>query len=54
VCGEITTTAQLCPSFFKVTKIENASWLEKIKASVSRLMVGRPATQTPAISKEAA
>jgi indolepyruvate ferredoxin oxidoreductase alpha subunit len=41
VCGEITTAAQLCPSFFKVTKIENASWLEKIKAGISRLMIGR-------------
>ena len=39
VCGEITTAAQLCPSFFKVTKIENPGWLEKIKASVTRLLV---------------
>jgi indolepyruvate ferredoxin oxidoreductase alpha subunit len=33
--------AQLCPSFYKVTKVENASWLEKIKAGISRLMIGR-------------
>jgi indolepyruvate ferredoxin oxidoreductase alpha subunit len=39
VCGEITTAAQLCPSFFKVTKIENPGWLEKIKAGVTRLLV---------------
>jgi indolepyruvate ferredoxin oxidoreductase alpha subunit len=54
VCGEVTTAAQLCPSFFKGTKIENANWLEKIKASVSRLIVGRPAVRTPVTSKEAA
>ncbi len=54
VCGEITTAAQLCPSFFKVTKIENASWLEKIKASVSRLMIGSSAARVPVTSKEAA
>jgi indolepyruvate ferredoxin oxidoreductase alpha subunit len=40
VCGEITTAAQLCPSFFKVTKVENAGWLDKLKASVSRLLTG--------------
>jgi indolepyruvate ferredoxin oxidoreductase alpha subunit len=40
VCGEITTAAQLCPSFFKVTKIENPGWLERLKASFTRMFVG--------------
>jgi indolepyruvate ferredoxin oxidoreductase alpha subunit len=39
VCGEITTAAQLCPSFFKVTKIENSRWTEKVREVVSRLLV---------------
>lgn len=51
VCGEITTAAQLCPSFFKVTKIENTSWLDKIKAGVTRLMTGDE-TRDPAQAKE--
>jgi indolepyruvate ferredoxin oxidoreductase alpha subunit len=42
VCGEITTAAQLCPSFFKVTKIENPGWFDRIKASVTRMLVGSP------------
>ncbi len=39
VCGEITTAAQLCPSFFKVTKIENGGWLEGLREWFSRLLV---------------
>lgn len=39
VCGEITTAAQLCPSFFKVTRIENSTWLEKLREGISRLFV---------------
>lgn len=48
VCGEITTAAQLCPSFFKVTKVENAGWLEKIKAAVLRRVTGQ-AGRSPAV-----
>ena len=30
VCGEVTQMAKLCPSFIKVTKIQNPSLIEKI------------------------
>ena len=52
VCGEITTAAQLCPSFFKVTKVENPGWLGKIKAGVTRLLVSG-ADQSATRTKEA-
>lgn len=43
VCGEITQAAQLCPSFFKVTKIENPTWHEKLREGVSRWFVAAKA-----------
>lgn len=39
VCGEIATAAQLCPSFFKVTKVENASWRERAADALARLFL---------------
>jgi indolepyruvate ferredoxin oxidoreductase alpha subunit len=54
VCGEITTAAQLCPSFFKVTKIENPGWLTQIKTGITRLLVGNAAKNNTGRTKEAA
>jgi indolepyruvate ferredoxin oxidoreductase alpha subunit len=39
VCGEITTAAKLCPSFFKVTRVENPGWMERIRDTASRLLI---------------
>ncbi len=39
VCGEISTAAQLCPSFYKVTKIENAGLLERWREAISRWLI---------------
>ena len=50
VCGEITTAAQLCPSFFKVTRIENPGWVEKLRETVSRLLVRAKALKSTADS----
>jgi indolepyruvate ferredoxin oxidoreductase alpha subunit len=30
VCGEVAQMAKLCPSFIRVTKIENPSFIEKL------------------------
>jgi indolepyruvate ferredoxin oxidoreductase alpha subunit len=48
VCGEITTAAQLCPSFFKVTRIENPGWIEKLREAISRLFVRAKAAPSAA------
>ncbi|MCG2633490.1 MAG: indolepyruvate ferredoxin oxidoreductase subunit alpha [Gammaproteobacteria bacterium] len=39
VCGEVSTAAQLCPSFFKVRKIENETWFEKLWGRLTGWMV---------------
>jgi len=39
VCGEISTAAQLCPSFYKVTAIKNPSLIERVVAFVRRWFV---------------
>jgi len=44
VCGEISTMAQLCPSFVKVTTVSNPSWRERIAQALRRLLLPRYVT----------
>lgn len=39
VCGEISTMAQLCPSFVKVTVVSNPSWWERLTQRVRRWLL---------------
>lgn len=41
VCGEISTMAQLCPSFVKVTTIANPTWMERIAKGLRSLLLPR-------------